>query len=595
MLKVGKWKNTVFLTQILIIYYWLSFLVSTDSYYSVYLFTGMLGGLCCGINCKEQTFPENKKETVWTFLFAHTLSTAVVLANYAMFTKSESSWWSKIVSVSLLYFGGLLCFWNILVFLSVRLRNFSFKNESLRKLPTFAVFLLLMVPLVTVDILLLFLCEYPVNLSPDGLDQIKQILTGVYSNHHPFYHTVIIGFFMKMGYALFGDINAAVAVYSVFQVLLMAGCFGFAMVTLYQAGIPFKYIIACILFYTFMPFHIVYSFTMWKDVMFGGFVLLFITAIFRLLTLPDNDRPKVFDYAMFVFGSFGVCLLRSNGWFVYVLTAVAFALLFWKKYKKLCFGFLIMITVSFMLKHPVLAMLKVSQPDVLESISIPIQQVARVVVECNDLTADQEALLDQIVEVNEVSETYINYISDPLKALIRQKGNQDYLLEHRGEFIKFYIELGLKHPKQYFYAWIDQTRGFWNGGYNYWKWTRGIINNDYGISKSVNLESARKCFSRYLSLYEKSNVLVLFISIGFYVWIVGIMCYISLIRRDRVSFFLTLPVLSVILSLSVATPVYSEFRYAYAVFCTIPFLLLAPFADRSRVKKEDLQKADKDK
>ena len=33
-----------------------------------------------------------------------------------------------------------------------------------------------------------------------------------------------------------------------------------------------------------------------------------------------------------------------------------------------------------------------------------------------------------------------------------------------------------------------------------------------------------------------------------------------------------MPFLAVVLTLLVATPVYSEFRYAYAVFCGTPFL-----------------------
>lgn len=41
--------------------------------------------------------------------------------------------------------------------------------------------------------------------------------------------------------------------------------------------------------------------------------------------------------------------------------------------------------------------------------------------------------------------------------------------------------------------------------------------------------------------------------------------------------FLPVPALSVIATLLIATPVYSEFRYAYSVFCTLPFLLAMTF------------------
>ena len=43
-----------------------------------------------------------------------------------------------------------------------------------------------------IDWIYLFLVAYPGNLTTDSMAQIGNILSGKYSNHHPFYHTLMI-------------------------------------------------------------------------------------------------------------------------------------------------------------------------------------------------------------------------------------------------------------------------------------------------------------------------------------------------------------------------------------------------------------------
>ena len=40
---------------------------------------------------------------------------------------------------------------------------------------------------------------------------------------------------------------------------------------------------------------------------------------------------------------------------------------------------------------------------------------------------------------------------------------------------------------------------------------------------------------------------------------------------------MAIPVLAIIVSLLISTPVYAEFRYAYSVFCSLPFVIFAVF------------------
>ena len=68
---------------------------------------------------------------------------------------------------------------------------------------------------------------------------------------------------------------------------------------------------------------------------------------------------------------------------------------------------------------------------------------------------------------------------------------------------------------------------------------------------------------------------MLFLCIGLYVWIDWLLFYLAAVRRDRIAVVMTLPVIALVFTLQISTPVFSEFRYVYSVFCLMPFLLPA--------------------
>jgi len=551
--------------------------MGADSYYAPYICIGIAGALSCCVNWKGRRFPEGRWESGWTLLFSFVLAMAVMGANYRLFVSPERLWAGTLITLAGVWLGGMVCFGNILFCLSGYFQSLRSYREN-RTYSPFRMFILLAMPMAVINLSLLFFSEYPGILTYDSMVQMGQIVNGEYSNHHPFYHTMLIGLFVKAGCALWGNINAGVALYNAVQVLTMACCFSYGMVTVCQAGAPVKYVVAGELFYALMPFHMLYSFTVWKDVIFGAFILLFLTAAFR--ELADIGSHRSCNHVMFVLGGLGICLFRSNGWVAYLLVFAAFLLLFGRRKVKLCFVFLSILLVSFLLKHPVLTALDVAQPDTAEALAIPMQQIARVITEGHELTEGQMALLNEIVEVDQIPAAYVPSDADLVKELIRQKDNQAYLVENKWAFLKLYVEIGLAHPREYVDAWIDQTRGYWNGGYPFWIWGRAVDANDFGISGEVRSVTLNQYLSRYLAAFERSSALQLFLSIGFHVWIVLAVCYISLMRRDRVVCFLTIPLLAVIATLLVATPEFSEFRYAYSVFCTLPFLICALFTDR---------------
>lgn len=564
------------------IMFWGFQLLYSDAYYVNYAVLLMISAVCVYENMKMGDMPIGSKHgkyaDVMIKLFAILYAGMVVLANYKSCTYAKvpeeyGSGFKKCYHyfmIIMLFTGGYFAFLNIFNVLVRNIKKLVWNQSGKTVNPKTAFYVCFML-LVLTRLIVLFCSQYPGVLTPDSISQMTQLLSGSYSNHHPFYHTMVIKFFVMLGMHLFHDINAAVATYSVFQIVFTSMCFAFATSTVAGIKAPRWIVITSIMFFVLMPYHIIYSMTMWKDVMFGCFVLLLVTSVFRCM---NSIGHVILDYIMLAVAGLGTCLFRSNGFFVFVLLTIAFAVIWKKKNKRVLMVFASAIVICFIMKYPVLARLEVTPPDTIESLSIPAQQIARVIQEEHELNDWQSELLSDVIDIDQIPETYKDWISDPIKALVRQKGNQNLLVEKKQDYMKLYISLGVKYPMAYLRAWIDQTRGYWNAGYEYLRWNSGIIENDLGIERTTNSVSFELKFHEYLWLFTNIQGLRLFLSIGLFVWIDLLMLMIALLRKDKVGAFITLPILVVVASLLVATPIFSEFRYIYAAFCTLPIVVV---------------------
>ncbi|MDE7354568.1 MAG: hypothetical protein K2O06_16180 [Acetatifactor sp.] len=571
--------------QCVLMYFWSSFLVDTDAYYMPYLVVGIFSFLCFYINYKDGNDIEYDIKKYAIKIGSGMFSLIVLLSNYSLWLQFTECWGSKLLLILVLSAGGYFTAKNILVLCASKVKNISMEDGKRKNIPSIVVFWMSFTAISFTNIFILFACKYPGVLSPDSMWQIDQIMNGSYSNHHPFYHTITIKVFISAGLKIFGNINAAVAMYHVFQILFMAMCFSMVSFTLYEMEVKWEVVITVAIAYVLMPYHIMYSFTMWKDVTFGGFVTLFLVFIYRILRKIGKIRFT--SYLMLLISGIGVCLFRSNGFFAFLLVFIVFVLFFWKDERKICYLLFGVLCIGFLMKHSVLHILEVSQPDIIEALSVPLQQIARVEVEQHDFSEQQRELIEQIINMEEISDTYTAWLSDPMKELVRKKGNQQYITSHKVAYIKLYFETGIKHPWTYIKAWVDQTKGFWNAGYDYWRWKDGVIDNSYGIVSVVNSEFINRCLNKYLWTFSNNRFLQIFLCIGFHVWVELLLCFVNFMKENKVGLFLLIPNIALIISILITTPVYAEFRYSYFVFCNLPFLIATTFISERNKKLSD--------
>ena len=560
-----KMKKSFRFIAIILSIAWLLFLFRTDSYYSIYLILGINSIYYYSISHKCITQTEISKEKKAAIIFSLLFSITVTCGNYKIFI-------NNIYALIFIFFGGLFVGVSLYMTLSSIINKILKKYQRNDTLNTKKLFLFSFFLILTIDLFYLFFVAYPGNVSTDSISQIKQIMTGVYSNHHPYWHTRLMGLFINLGISIFGNINAGIAFFSVFQILFVALCFSYIVLSVWQFTKSKKATIFSLIFIAFMPYNICYSCTLWKDVIFSMCVAVFITVLARIIRL-DNSPV---NYLILILSGIGFGLFRSNGWLALILSFIFICFFLKKGDKRIIITLSSVIIFTGILRGPILKNLKVQSTESAESLSIPIQQISRVVYDGNDLSAEQEKLVNKLVTTNEIKTRYKPYISDPIKTIINtSKEKSNYLSEHKADYLKLWISVGLKYPGEYLKAWIDQTKGYWNGGYNYWVVASYVEKNSYGIQRIVKIPLFEVLFYYYLNLFNLP-VIKLFTSIGFNIWLVMFIIIHGISNKNKTTLSLV-PLIGIWGTLLVATPVFCEFRYIYCLFTTLPIIATFPF------------------
>ncbi len=148
-----------------------------------------------------------------------------------------------------------------------------------------------------------------------------------------------------------------------------------------------------------------------------------------------------------------------------------------------------------------------------------------------------------------------------------------YLQERKGDFsdFGFTLECGILESMSR-HGWTRPRGIIGTGDMITRMWLLYIEESagEYGISQVINSPIVARLFRGYFGIFGPVFGTVL--SIGIYVWLVLII-FAYLINRRNVNALLCVPIIAIVLTLLVATPVAYEFRYIYAIFTSIPLLL----------------------
>lgn len=568
-------RKPLYTVHLILILFWLSHLAGTDSLYSSYALCALVAAICLCDNY-SQCRRMRGLPLALNLTISSLLSFASTLANYPIFqyvrkdVSGGTNLILNVIAVACTFAGGIVVFYHIFMCLASRF-PLSYKDDrilSSGKHPG-RIFLAVFLSLSALYWIYLFLVAYPGSVTSDAMWQIDQTYYGNYSVHHPYWHTMCIKVCMQLGYALFGNANAAAATYNAVQALVSAVTFAYAVTTLYQYQLPKSWAVCCYAVFAILPHHITYSATMWKDVPFGLTILVLVVAMFRIMHNVGNNRTL--NFIMFMVGGIGSSVFRTNGWYALVAAFLILAIFFRKRCRELLIPWLAVLGIGWVLIGPAMTWLNVERNNFLEGLSVPMQQIARVIVEDCELTEEETELLSKVVDIDVIPEVYWAQCCDPVKSELRHT-NQAYLEENIGEYARLWVQLGLRYPWVYVEAWVEETKGYWNGGYDYYIYAQYVQDNDYGMYMVEQNNPVHDLMKAYFTITRETVFFQPFQSIGLHIWVLSLLCFLNMVW-GRKEFLLTMPVIAVVFTLWLTTPVFSEFRYAYSIFTTLPFIL----------------------
>ena len=152
-----------------------------------------------------------------------------------------------------------------------------------------------------------YIAFYPIVLSPDPSYQIKQFLgertkysdyslqideSVTVTNHHPVFHTFLIGSFTKLGVSL-GNVNVGLFLYSLIQGTFMALTLSYTICLLKKKKIKGKYLFLMLGIYSLVPMFPLYAINGNKDVYYSMFVLWLFMLIFKYLDSSKEEKLNI--------------------------------------------------------------------------------------------------------------------------------------------------------------------------------------------------------------------------------------------------------------------------------------------------------------
>lgn len=424
---------------------------------------------------------------------------------------------------------------------------------------------------------------YPAILSPDPSNQIKQYynlpthyIEGVklidnnvlITNHHPVFHTFILGGFTKLGDKLL-NLNFGLFLFSLFQIFLVISAMTYLLVYLKNIKVPFISRFIILLIFALVPVFPLYTLSSVKDTFFGALLVFYLIEMHKLI---KGKKYSLIEYITLGLLCLFMMLVRNNGLFI-ILFSFPF-LIHEEKRQKLILILVLLSTILVYEAHNkiLLPALHITNGSVREVLSIPFQQTARYVKYYpNTITKEDQQVIDKILNYDTLATRYKPNISDPVK----NEFNKETTTQDLIAYFKVWLKYLFRHPGVYIDATINNVYGYFypntSNWYVYYNYDERLIESylDYHYN---NLNITRNILSSYAVSFPYIPVLGSIVNIGFVVWIYIILLGVFITEHKKQLIALLIPALTLVLIL-VAGPVNTYFRYVFPIVLTLPLIL----------------------
>lgn len=456
-----------------------------------------------------------------------------------------------------------------------------------------------------------YLAYYPAICAYDAPIQTGQIVEGIWIDHHPIAHTLLIKGAMSLGRMIFGNVNSGIGIYGLVQMLFLAAVFAFGVFRLASHGMGRVWLCVVQLVCMFYPFHLYMSVTMTKDTVFTGFFLLQVLSLWEMAGRKETESGQGMRILFFL-STVGMILFRNNGKYAMMVLLVCLlpGVAWGKERRRFWINILAWAAGAFLAGCVLLVILFRAvgglQGDKREMLSVPIQQLARTMVyhggvgvlEEDDGTmgAEEKALVNDFI-LKEGYKGYRPEFADPVKSntntYVARYRTREFiatylrlLCRYPGDFVNAFLALnaGYLYPGDVSHAWINVSKERPGGGYVQTRWDEGALNS-LGIYKDSRWPWLFEAMERWAdgNAYLKLPVVKYLFVPGVWLWLYLLLLGWHLIRREYGWCLPLLLVLGYFMTLLLGPAV--QMRYIYPAMTAFPFLALSGCCGRPGHRK----------
>ena len=505
---------------------------------------------------------------------------------------------AEFVSVGKVSFGSFRIYLNILGLMMVfaaliilLFMNLSKINEGLKNISSVKIFdkinpgvktTVIFILIFLVCWIPLYLAVFPGNFTYDGPIQIEQFFgDGILNQHHPIMHTLFLSGCVYIGNLIFGSYAVGLAIYSWLQAIIIAISFAYMCNFMLKCKVPKILVILSMIFLTFNPIIQLFVFTTAKDVPFGSFMLLLAIFTIELIQNPEKFYNSKLLMVRYVLTVLLMSFMRKQGIYVFILLIPVLIWIERKQWIKTIVISLVSIICVFTFFGPIASLMNALPSPSTEALSVPFQQIARVMnINPDSVTEEEKEVVYKFIDKDAFG-GYIPQISDPVK----DKVNREALESNKGEFIKIWLKLGVKNVDLYIQSFLYGTVGyFYPSVYTIHEWS--VMMKPY-TSASVQILS-NPILPRYHNLLynightflNKIPIASTLVCEALPFWVLVISTAILIYKRNY-SMLAIVFFLFVFWSTLLLGPVVC-IRYIYPLFICIPLMVAMPYFKVSR-------------
>lgn len=424
------------------------------------------------------------------------------------------------------------------------------------------------------------LAYWPGFVFSDTLSSFAQIQgTAALSNHHPVFFTGLIGLGMRIAHFLGLSNTVGVGIYTLFQMIFQALCYSYVFAWMRsRLGIAKPYIWLAVSVFGLSPYFASFSIALWKDPIFSSALIAISVLLAEIVLRIKNDDKHVGAFRYMTLAALMVVasLIRNNG--PIIVIAVAFCSFVYGLSHKKWFKQLVavsglslgVVVFSLVITGPVYESIGVQPTEKVESLGVPLNQMARVAALNGGMTDSDRDYMNSILPLEEYSYKYRPTCTDLLK------WDPDFNSKPlENDFWAHWLSMLIRNPRVYFEAWELQTFGFWT--------VNVPVVNSYddniggGVPKLGDEEVSPgitphplfglSVLRSYLPYKQQ------FISCGVLFWLYLLAFIIACWLRLDWAAFSIVPVGAMYASLLIASPIWYWSRYGISAQMLLPYLL----------------------